>query len=181
VLDAAADTGVVAREIGPSALDECFVVLGEGADAEAVREVVITMPHYFGEYDTPAIFGSAEELRRDHSAMPHGRFVIRSGNVSTHALSAWGRSRKARHLDRLPRYMGRNGNSRAVRIPSEFRLESDRVAITRNARGELVIRPIPVARGEAFLLAISAFDDDDADIRAEDRREQPAIQERGEL
>ena len=75
----------------------------------------------------------------------------------------------------------KNGNSQAVRIPSEFRLESDRVAITRNARGELVIRPIPIARGEAFLLAISAFDDDYADILEEDRREQPAMQEREEL
>ncbi|NLD70162.1 MAG: diaminopimelate dehydrogenase [Limnobacter sp.] len=61
---------------------ECFVVLEPGADAEAVREAIVTMPHYFDEYDTTVNFVSAEELRRDHGAMPHGGFVIRSGNTS---------------------------------------------------------------------------------------------------
>ncbi|WP_323030550.1 diaminopimelate dehydrogenase [Brachymonas denitrificans] len=61
---------------------DCHVVLKEGADAEAVREAIVTMPHYFDEYDTTVNFISAEELRRDHAAMPHGGFVIRSGNTS---------------------------------------------------------------------------------------------------
>lgn len=61
---------------------ECFVVLAEGADAEKVRQAIVTMPHYFDEYDTTVNFISAEELRRDHGAMPHGGFVIRSGNTS---------------------------------------------------------------------------------------------------
>ncbi|HRO61504.1 MAG TPA: diaminopimelate dehydrogenase [Burkholderiaceae bacterium] len=61
---------------------ECFVVLQAGADADAVREAIVTMPHYFDEYDTTVNFVSAEELRRDHGAMPHGGFVIRSGNTS---------------------------------------------------------------------------------------------------
>lgn len=61
---------------------DCYVVLKEGADAEAVREAIVTMPHYFDEYDTTVNFISAEELRRDHAAMPHGGFVIRSGNTS---------------------------------------------------------------------------------------------------
>ena len=61
---------------------ECFVVLKEGADAEAVRQAIVTMPHYFDEYDTTVTFISADELRRDHAAMPHGGFVIRSGNTS---------------------------------------------------------------------------------------------------
>ncbi len=61
---------------------ECFVVLQPGADAEAVRHAIVTMPHYFSDYDTTVHFVGAEELRRDHAAMPHGGFVIRSGNTS---------------------------------------------------------------------------------------------------
>ena len=58
------------------------MVLAEGADAETVRQAIVSMPHYFDEYDTTVNFISAEELRRDHAAMPHGGFVIRSGNTS---------------------------------------------------------------------------------------------------
>ena len=61
---------------------ECFVVLEEGADANKVREAIVTMPHYFDEYDTTVNFITAEELARDHHAMVHGGFVIRSGNTS---------------------------------------------------------------------------------------------------
>ncbi|WP_298037599.1 diaminopimelate dehydrogenase [uncultured Microbacterium sp.] len=58
---------------------ECFVVLAEGADPAVVREAIVTMPDYFADYDTTITFISAEELARDHAAMPHGGFVIRSG------------------------------------------------------------------------------------------------------
>ncbi|MGP6177159.1 diaminopimelate dehydrogenase [Microbacterium sp. A196] len=58
---------------------ECFVVLADGADADAVREAIVTMPDYFADYDTAVTFISADELARDHAAMPHGGFVIRSG------------------------------------------------------------------------------------------------------
>jgi len=61
---------------------ECFVVLAEGADADAVRRAIVSMPYYFDEYDTTVTFISADELRRDHGAMPHGGFVIRSGSTS---------------------------------------------------------------------------------------------------
>ena len=61
---------------------ECFVVLSAGADADAVRQAIVTMPHYFDEYDTTVHFIDAETLARDHGAMPHGGFVIRSGNTS---------------------------------------------------------------------------------------------------
>lgn len=61
---------------------ECFVVLQEGADAERVRDTIIRMPHYFADYDTTVNFISAEELARDHAAMVHGGFVIRSGNTT---------------------------------------------------------------------------------------------------
>ena len=60
----------------------CYVVLAEGADAQAVHKTIVQMPHYFDEYDTTVNFISAEELTRNHSAMPHGGFVIRSGNTS---------------------------------------------------------------------------------------------------
>jgi len=59
---------------------ECFVVLEDGASADAVREAIVTMPDYFADYDTTVTFISEEELRRDHAAMPHGGFVIRSGD-----------------------------------------------------------------------------------------------------
>ena len=61
---------------------ECFVVLAENADAAQIRDTIINMPHYFSDYDTTVNFISAEELARDHSAMTHGGFVIRSGNTS---------------------------------------------------------------------------------------------------
>lgn len=60
---------------------ECFVVLEEGADAEEVRRQIVEMPHYFDQYDTTVHFITAEELARDHSAMPHGGFVLRSGDT----------------------------------------------------------------------------------------------------
>src|SRR5699024_2427519 len=65
---------------------ECFVVLADGADADEVRAAITTMPHYFDEYDTSVHFISAEQLQREHSSMPHGGFVIRSGNTSDAAV-----------------------------------------------------------------------------------------------
>jgi diaminopimelate dehydrogenase len=61
---------------------ECFVVLDAGADEAVVRAEIVEMPHYFEPYDTTVHFITAEELARDHSTMPHGGFVIRSGNTS---------------------------------------------------------------------------------------------------
>ena len=64
-------------------LRECFVVLKEGADAAEVERQIVTMPNYFDEYDTTVHFISQEELDRDHSAMPHGGFVLRSGQTAS--------------------------------------------------------------------------------------------------
>ena len=61
---------------------ECYVVLKDGADPEAVRQAIVTMPHYFDQYDTSVHFDSAEILARDHARIPHGGFVIRSGNTT---------------------------------------------------------------------------------------------------
>lgn len=60
---------------------ECFVVLEEGAEEDAVREAIVTMPHYFEPYDTTVHFITDEELKRDHAGIPHGGFVIRSGET----------------------------------------------------------------------------------------------------
>lgn len=58
---------------------ECYVVLEDGADAKRVEQDIVTMPNYFADYDTTVHFISEEELKRDHSGMPHGGFVITSG------------------------------------------------------------------------------------------------------
>ena len=54
-----------------------------------------------------------------------------------------------------------NGNSQAVRIPAEFRLETDRVHISRNEQGDLIIHPLRVQRGQALLEALRAVNDVD--------------------
>jgi len=58
---------------------ECYVVAAEGADLEAIRQTIVTMPGYFADYDTTVEFITMEELRRNHSDLPHGGSVIRTG------------------------------------------------------------------------------------------------------
>ncbi len=60
---------------------ECFVVLEEGADAAKVEEEIKTMPNYFSDYDTTVHFISEEELKANHSGIPNGGFVLRSGKT----------------------------------------------------------------------------------------------------
>lgn len=60
---------------------ECFVVLEEGADAAKVEAEIKSMPNYFADYDTTVHFISEEELKRNHSGIPHGGFVLRSGKT----------------------------------------------------------------------------------------------------
>ena len=60
---------------------ECFVVLEEGADAAAVENEIKTMPNYFAEYNTIVHFIDEDEFLANHSAMPHGGFVLRSGKT----------------------------------------------------------------------------------------------------
>ncbi len=62
-------------------LRECFVVAEEGADKGRIENEIKTMPNYFADYDTVVHFISKEELLRDHSGIPHGGFVIRSGKT----------------------------------------------------------------------------------------------------
>ncbi len=69
---------------------ECFVVLKDGADAAKIEEVIKTMPNYFADYNTTVNFISEEEFNKNHSTIPHGGIVFRSGKT--------GLSRENSHL-----------------------------------------------------------------------------------
>ena len=58
---------------------ECFVVAEEGADLARIEREIVTMPNYFDEYDTTVTFITMEEMKRNHAALPHGGFVLRTG------------------------------------------------------------------------------------------------------
>ena len=60
---------------------ECFVVAAPDADKARIEKEIKEMPNYFADYDTTVHFITAEELKRDHSGIPHGGFVIRSGKT----------------------------------------------------------------------------------------------------
>ena len=60
---------------------ECFVVAEEGADLDRIEREIKEMPNYFADYDTTVHFISMDELIRDHSGIPHGGSVIRSGRT----------------------------------------------------------------------------------------------------
>ena len=60
---------------------ECFVVAEDGADLARIEKEICEMPNYFADYDTTVHFISLEELKRDHSGIPHGGFVIRTGKT----------------------------------------------------------------------------------------------------
>ncbi len=62
---------------------ECYVVLEDGADADTVRDSIVTMPNYFADFDTTVNFIDQATFAEEHSSMPHGGFVIRSGNTGT--------------------------------------------------------------------------------------------------
>ncbi|MBQ5332299.1 MAG: diaminopimelate dehydrogenase [Oscillospiraceae bacterium] len=67
---------------------ECFVVPEEGADLAQIEHDIKTMPNYFSDYDTTVHFITEEELRRDHSGIPHGGFVIRSGKTGDNGANS---------------------------------------------------------------------------------------------
>ncbi len=60
---------------------ECFVVAQEGADLSRIEKEIKTMPNYFADYDTTVHFITLDELKKNHSGIPHGGFVIRSGKT----------------------------------------------------------------------------------------------------
>lgn len=60
---------------------ECYVVAEDGADKARIEEEIKNMPNYFADYDTTVNFITEEELKKNHSGIPHGGFVIRSGKT----------------------------------------------------------------------------------------------------
>lgn len=60
---------------------ECFVVAEDGADLDAIRKEIVTMPNYFADYDTTVHFISQKELDENHKGIPHGGFVIHTGKT----------------------------------------------------------------------------------------------------
>lgn len=60
---------------------ECFVVVEDGADKAKIENEIKTMPNYFADYDTTVHFITEEEMKRDHSGIPHGGSVIYSGQT----------------------------------------------------------------------------------------------------
>ena len=58
---------------------ECYVVVEEGADKARIENEIKTMPNYFADYITTVNFVSLEELKKNHSGIPHGGSVIRTG------------------------------------------------------------------------------------------------------
>lgn len=78
-----------------------------------------------------------------------------------------------------------NGNSQAVRIPAEFRLDTDRVSISRNETGDLIIHPLRSARGTALLETLRALGEADtafvAALEREAAEDQAPMQEREAL
>ena len=60
---------------------DCYVVVKDGADKEKIKQEIVSMPNYFADYDTTVTFISEEEMKKDHSSLPHGGFVIRSGKT----------------------------------------------------------------------------------------------------
>jgi diaminopimelate dehydrogenase len=60
-------------------LRDCYVVAEEEADLKRIKREIVSMPHYFSDYETTVTFISEEEIRMNHGKMPHGGFVIRTG------------------------------------------------------------------------------------------------------
>ena len=84
-LDAARSGEAVALTTRQKHTRECFVVAEEGADLERIEREIVTMPNYFADYDTTVHFISMEELKANHSGIPHGGFVIRTGKTGWNA------------------------------------------------------------------------------------------------
>lgn len=59
----------------------CYIVPEAGADLKQIEHEIVTMPNYFSDYDTTVNFISEEEMKKNHSGMPHGGFVFRTGTT----------------------------------------------------------------------------------------------------
>lgn len=82
VIDRLRNHEVLELETRDKHVRECFVVLEDGSDENSVRESIVTMPNYFEPYETTVHFISMDELKKNHSTMPHGGIVLRQGTSS---------------------------------------------------------------------------------------------------
>ena len=57
----------------------CYVVAEKGYDKEKIAKTIKEMPFYFADYETEVTFITPEEMKKDHSGMPHAGHVIRTG------------------------------------------------------------------------------------------------------
>lgn len=77
-----------------------------------------------------------------------------------------------------------NGNSQAVRIPRQFRLNASRVQITRNDDGDIVLHPVPDHvddRAANLLDVLNRFDDEDISAFEAAHHDRDTVQERDSL
>jgi diaminopimelate dehydrogenase len=56
-----------------------YIVAEKGANQDEIRREIVEMPNYYADYDTEVHFITAEEMKKSHSAYPHGGFVLTSG------------------------------------------------------------------------------------------------------
>lgn len=84
-------------------------------------------------------------------------------------------------MRRLTTRVFMNGNSQAVRIPAQMRIDADRVEISRTADGNLLLHPVPLSRGRALLDVLEGFDDEFVALLEQSRAEQLPMQQRESL
>ena len=60
----------------------CYVVSSDPKENARIEKEIKEMPNYFADYDTTVNFISMEEMKKNHSGIPHGGFVFRSGETS---------------------------------------------------------------------------------------------------
>ena len=107
----------------------CYVVTEEGADQAAIAQSIKTMPNYFADYDTTVNFISMEEMKRDHSGLPHGGSVIRSG------VTGW--DRESTQTIEYQLNLGSN-----PQFTASVLVASARAAYRMHARGEVGCRSL---------------------------------------
>ena len=61
----------------------CYVVSEDGANQAEIEQTIKSMPNYFEPYETVVHFIDEEQFESDHQQMPHGGFVIRTGESET--------------------------------------------------------------------------------------------------
>ena len=83
----------------------CYVAAEEGAEPEAIRRAIVTMPHYFADYDTTVHFVTREELTRVHGGLPHGGLVLRTGHTGR-GEAHWASLELRLRLDSNPEFTG---------------------------------------------------------------------------